>query len=115
MLPFRFPLAAFALAAAIALCACAGHRRHETARIHGITSTDLDRGKAVYARECAACHGAAANGTQIGPPLLNEGARRSSRQIFALIANPQPPMPKLYPSRLTRNELRDVTAYVSQL
>jgi len=34
------------------------------------------------------------------------------KRIFAAIEEPEAPMPKLYPSQLTRRDLADVTAYI---
>lgn len=69
----------------------------------------------VYRAECAACHGAAGMGGAIGPPLHNENRRRSYGAVYALVRDPAPPMPKLYPSRMSESDLRDVAAYVESL
>ena len=80
-----------------------------------MTGVDLAAGKAVYARECAACHGEKGAGGQVGPSLARERSRKSFEAVQAIVLNPQPPMPKLYPSRLTKTEVRDVSAYVESL
>lgn len=69
----------------------------------------------IYEAQCQACHGAAGEGGPVGPALRDERARRSVRRIEAVVRDPDPPMPKLYPSRLTRSDVRDVTSYVESL
>lgn len=80
-----------------------------------IPGADLARGKAVYEAQCAACHGARGTGGAIGPSLQNERTRRSYAAVYAIVRDPAPPMPKLYPSRITHSDLRDVSAYVESL
>jgi mono/diheme cytochrome c family protein len=75
----------------------------------------LSRGKAVFEAQCAACHGQRGIGGQVGPALRNENARRSYRSVYAIVADPAPPMPKLYPSQMTKSDVRDVSAYVESL
>lgn len=98
------------------LSAC-GRHAHGTgaAPAPAISGVDLARGKALYERECSACHGASGVDGPIGPVLQNERARKTFEQVLAIVTDPQPPMPKLYPSKLTRGDLRDVSAYVESL
>lgn len=106
----------FFLLAVTALTGC-GHGRRGTAAAPQptISGADLGHGKAVYARECAACHGQYGVDGPIGPPLKNERSRRTFEAVRAIVADPQPPMPKLYPSRLTKADVTDVSAYVESL
>lgn len=97
-----------------------GCGRHSAAGRHAapqptISGADLKNGKAVYERECAACHGQYGVSGPIGPSLKDERARRTFGAVRAIVANPQPPMPKLYPARLTKADLTDVSAYVESL
>lgn len=104
-----------ALAALVAASACA---RHNSAApgTRAFSDAVLQRGKQIYARECAACHGPQGAGTQIAPVALrNIAARRTFGSVRAAILDPRPPMPKLYPSRLTRGQIDDVSAYVETL
>jgi len=80
-----------------------------------VPRADLAHGKLVYDRECLACHGTAGTGGSIGPVLARERNRRSYREVRAVVLDPQAPMPKLFPSRLTRADVRDVSAYVESL
>ena len=114
----RILAAVFAVLAAA--CATAGcSRRHPSAgpsaRAGAVPGADLGNGKAVYEAQCAACHGRRGAGGPIGPSLRNENTRRSYRDVYALVLDPAPPMPKLYPSRMTQSDLRDVSAYVESL
>lgn len=105
------------LCAAGAAAGCARHGARQTPSPPAATvpGADLGRGKTVYEAQCAACHGARGAGGQIGPSLQNENARRPYRSVYALVRDPAPPMPKLYPARLSRSDLRDVSAYVESL
>jgi mono/diheme cytochrome c family protein len=114
----RIAAVTFALLAAV--CAATGCSRHRAAKTASATATaipgaDLARGKAVYAAQCAACHGERGVGGPVGPPLQNESARKPYRSVYAIVLDPAPPMPKLYPSRITVSEVRDVSAYVESL
>jgi alcohol dehydrogenase (cytochrome c) len=60
---------------------------------------------------CAACHGANAQGG-IGPTLHGEKSRKDTPAAIAWIKNPLPPMPKLYPTVLSEKDVEDVAAYV---
>jgi mono/diheme cytochrome c family protein len=100
----------------LTLTACAGrHRVHGAVASPNVPGADLGRGKAVYLQQCAACHGIAGMGGEIGPSLSNERARRTYEAVRKIVTDPPPPMPKLYPSRITQTDVRDVSAYVETL
>jgi mono/diheme cytochrome c family protein len=113
----RIPAACLALFMLTA--AATGCSRHSArgARQGGVavSSASLNRGKAVYEAQCAACHGQRGVGGPVGPSLRNEYTRRPYRSVYAIVADPAPPMPKLYPGTITKDELRDVSAYVESL
>jgi ubiquinol-cytochrome c reductase cytochrome c subunit len=115
----RIAAVTFALLAAVS--AAAGCARHSTAKSASAAATsripgaDLAHGKAVYEAQCAACHGERGAGGAVGPPLQNENARRPYRSVYAIVLDPAPPMPKLYPGRITQSDVRDVSAYVESL
>lgn len=75
---------------------------------------DPVHGKEIFAANCAACHGANAEGG-VGPNLHGEKSRKDYQQTIAWIKNPQPPMAKLYPSPLSDSDVADVAAYVQSL
>lgn len=118
----RMPLRTLAvwltlLTAAGAAAGCSGHRvrRAPVTPAATIAGADVAHGKAVYGLQCAACHGESGIGGPVGPSLQNENVRRPYRSVYALVRDPAPPMPKLYPSRLSKTDLRDVSAYVETL
>ncbi len=100
------------------LSACGSHATTSSSARGSATpleSASVGRGRAVYAAQCATCHGDAGGGGQIGPPLRGEHLRRKPAYIADAIANPTPPMPKLEPAQMSRQDLLDVTAFVQQL
>lgn len=104
--------------ALVAAGGCAGRGGRETAKSpapNAMPTIDVSRGKAIFAQQCAACHGAAGAGGPVGPALTGERKRRSYKSVYAIVLDPAPPMPKLYPSKLTQADLRDVSAYVESL
>jgi mono/diheme cytochrome c family protein len=113
----RWPVIFASLLLGATLAAC-GHPAAPASP--GVTATPLEsasvgRGRAVYAANCAVCHGATAEGGQIGPPLRGEHLRRTAAYVADAIANPSPPMPKLVPAQMSQQDLLDVTAFVQQL
>jgi len=72
------------------------------------------RGAALFAQNCAVCHGTVGVGGE-GPSLKNERSRKSLVQAEAWIQNPAPPMPKLYPGTLSLRDVADVAGYVETL
>ncbi|HKW26409.1 MAG TPA: c-type cytochrome [Terriglobales bacterium] len=83
------------------------------AKLHG----DPDRGTAIYAKRCAACHGADGAGVPpILPPLwgpgsYNDGAGMS--RVDQMAAFVQYNMPQNAPGTLTPQQAYDVAAYVN--
>ena len=75
---------------------------------------DAVHGKQIFAQNCAACHGANAQGGA-GPSLLGEKKRKDYQQAVAWIKDPTAPMPKLYPSTLSASDVADVAAFVQTL
>lgn len=117
-MPLRTLAVWFALlcaAGAAAGCSRHGVRQAPSPPAATVPGADIGRGKAVYKAQCAACHGEGGAAPTVGPSLQNENARRSYRSVYALVRDPAPPMPKLYPARLSRSDLRDVSAYVESL
>lgn len=81
----------------------------------GAQVADSGHGKAIYQQNCASCHGANGAGGGVGPTLKNEKSRKNMAQAISWIKNPQSPMPKLYPSPLSEQDVSDVAAYVESL
>lgn len=76
---------------------------------------DASKGETIFAANCASCHGAQGAGGGVGPSLKGEKSRKDDAAAIAWIKNPQPPMPKLYPSPLSEKDVADVAAYVESL
>ena len=79
------------------------------------SGSDIGRGKQIYLSNCVQCHGASGAEGGIGPSLRGERAKKDLAATEGLIENPQPPMPKLFPGRLSEKDVADVAAYVQSL
>jgi mono/diheme cytochrome c family protein len=78
---------------------------------------DATRGRAIAERWCASCHlvGPGQSQAASDPPSFASIAQRNPSEIDALagfLADPHPPMPKL---SLSREEIRDLLAYIATL
>lgn len=76
---------------------------------------DVAHGKIVFTENCAVCHGANGTNGGIGPSLHDEKSRKNAVKTIVWIKNPEPPMPKLYPSPLGEKDVADVAAFVQTL
>jgi mono/diheme cytochrome c family protein len=79
------------------------------------TSASAGRGAALFAKNCAACHGTDASPGPVGPWLRGIRKRKSIDAIAAIVRHPDPPMPKLFPGTLTAQDVADIAAYVGTL
>lgn len=77
-------------------------------------NTSIVHGRAIFAQDCAACHGARGEGG-VGPRLIDEASRKNFDQAVAWIEKPLPPMPTLFPQPLSVRDVDDVAAYVETL
>lgn len=82
-----------------------------------VTSGDARKGKAIATRWCSSCHLVSPDQKSAASdvPSFASIAKRSPSEIDALagfLADPHPPMPKL---SLTRQEIRDLLAYIGTL
>lgn len=76
---------------------------------------DAVHGKQVFTTNCSSCHGAVGTEGGVGPSLKNEKSRKDLAKTIEWIKNPQPPMPKLYPSPLGEKDVADAAAYIQTL
>ena len=77
---------------------------------------DPHHGQNIYNQFCVGCHGAKGEGVAgAGAVLQDELSRKGIPQIVAWIKDPTPPMPKLYPSPLTQDDVEAVAAFVATL
>ncbi len=81
---------------------------------NAVVVPNVAHGSALFTQNCAVCHGVAGAGGE-GPPLKNERARKTLAATEAWIKNPAPPMPKLYPTPLSAQDVADVAGYVETL
>jgi mono/diheme cytochrome c family protein len=72
-------------------------------------------GAALFTANCARCHGATGREGGFGPSLTHENRKMNTEFAIAWIENPNPPMPKLYPSPLSEQDVADIAAYVESL
>lgn len=110
-------LCAFFVAGCVLLaagCAQRGAQSAGTAAPGGATAGNTGRGGQLFRNNCSVCH-STSGGTGVGPSLDHESKRRNYAQTVALIVQPDPPMPKLYPSPLSQKDVQDVAAYVQSL
>jgi mono/diheme cytochrome c family protein len=74
-----------------------------------------NRGAELFARNCAACHGARGAAGPVGPSLAGERRRKTFDQVVRIVERPDPPMPKLFPGTLGAQDVADIAAYVESL
>lgn len=97
---------------------CAHNEAGTSAPASATTAQPLgnrSRGAEVFRANCAACHTANGAAGGVGPSLQHEKQRKNYDQTVAWIEQPDPPMPKLYPSPLSEKDVEDVAAYVQSL
>lgn len=73
-----------------------------------------DRGRALYARECAACHGAELSGGEEAPPLTGAAflANWNGLTVGDLFERIRVSMPEGKPGSLSRQTNADILAYI---
>jgi cytochrome c5 len=78
------------------------------------TSAQADRGAAVYARECANCHGVGLDGADMSPALAGAGfmANWNDLTLGDLFERIRISMPANRPGALSRQENTDVIAHL---
>jgi mono/diheme cytochrome c family protein len=81
------------------------------------TEDQAKRGAAVYAKECAACHGADLNGGESAPPLVGGTflSNWNTLTVGDLFERIRESMPQDNPGRLSRQQDADVLAFMLQV
>lgn len=73
---------------------------------------DRDRGEAIFAVNCASCHGFQGDGN-VGPSLQNVTKHKSDKRIIRqVVSGKTPPMPKFQPSS---KDMADLLTYLHEL
>jgi len=106
----------FVLAAALAASTYSSVRAQSPASVNdGIyTASQADRGKAVYAMNCAGCHGDKAEGGNAGPTLSGADFTNGYKDgnASALYSKISMDMPSSAPGSLNPEQYADVLAYL---
>jgi quinoprotein glucose dehydrogenase len=106
----------FVLAAALAASTYSSVRAQSSASVNeGIyTAAQADRGKAVYAMNCAGCHGEKAEGGNAGPTLSGPDFTNGYKDgnASALYGKISMDMPSSAPGSLNPEQYADVLAYL---
>lgn len=78
------------------------------------TEAQSDRGKALYGRECASCHGDTLGGGESAPPLVGDGflSNWNGLTVGDLFDRIRVSMPQDNPGRLSRQQDADIVAYM---
>ena len=96
-------------------CVACGTESPQNVAVSGKGVGDPARGKAIFVANCAVCHGATGTEGGVGPSLHEERRRMDMADTTSWIEDPEPPMPALYPSVLSKQDVQDVAAYVGSL
>jgi len=78
------------------------------------TPEQATRGKAVYGKECASCHGAGLDGSGTAPPLAGADFKSdwNGQTVDDLFEKMQTTMPGDQPGRLSRKQNADILAFL---
>jgi quinoprotein glucose dehydrogenase len=78
------------------------------------TQEQADRGKPLYGKECASCHGSALDGSGTAPPLAGADFKGNWNGQTAddLFEKMQTSMPADQPGRLSREQNADILAFL---
>ncbi len=112
----KFPFAALAVLAGLALAACS-EQPSEIAVDTGprtYTAAQAESGAALYGSNCAACHGASLQGSPLGPLLSGDDflAKWGTQTAGALIANIEANMPPGGNENLSEADYASITAHI---
>ena len=78
------------------------------------TEEQSKRGGALYAKECASCHGAQLTGGESAPPLTGDGfmSNWTGQTVGDLFERIRQSMPQDDPGRLSRQQDADILAFL---
>jgi mono/diheme cytochrome c family protein len=121
MMPIRLLSLVVTLGVMLFGAGCTGDGSRTSAATATDTATqsayvgNIASGREAFTINCATCHGATGREGGVGPALTDEKARKNYDETIAWIENPLPPMPKLYPSPISRETVEDIAAYVQSI
>lgn len=113
----RPPGRSIARSALVILAATAAYTQTTRSVWDGVYTEDqAKRGGAVYAKECASCHGVELTGGESAPPLIGGGflSNWDSLTVGDLFERIRQSMPQDDPGRLSRQQDADVVAFLLQ-
>jgi mono/diheme cytochrome c family protein len=113
----RYPVAAAAFCALVVAFSFTGYAAQARTVAAGVYSAaQADRGQALYAAQCALCHGAELKGA-VGPMLAGEGflAVWSGRPLSDFVDKIEKTMPPQPLGSVTRQQATDIAAYVLEV
>jgi mono/diheme cytochrome c family protein len=78
------------------------------------TTAQADRGKALYAKACAACHGSSLDGSGAAPPLAGADFKSdwNGQTVNDLFEKTQTTMPADQPGSLSKQQTADILAFL---
>ncbi len=78
------------------------------------TPEQADRGKSLYGKQCASCHGATLDGSGTAPPLAGADFKSNwnGQTVDDLFEKVQTSMPADQPGRLSREQNADILAFL---
>ena len=107
-------LASALLVGALVAALATGCAHHAAATADPLAGS-VQRGQALFVKSCANCHGPTGVEGGMCPSLRGESRRKDLDATIVWIHYPQPPMPTLYPSPLTADQVVDIATYVQSL
>jgi len=78
------------------------------------TPEQADRGKSLYGKQCASCHGTTLDGSGTAPPLAGADFKGNwnGQTVDDLLEKMQTSMPADQPGRLSREQNADILAFL---
>jgi mono/diheme cytochrome c family protein len=100
--------------AGMLLAAAGGQTPHRTTWDGVYTTTQAQRGRAIYQQECTSCHGPQLGGIDAAPALVGGGfaSNWNGVQLSAMVDRIRVSMPQSSPGKLSRKQVVDVLAYI---
>ena len=111
----RIAIAVLLVAMVLLVASMTGQAEQSASVWDGVyTPVQADRGKALYAQNCASCHGAALDGSGQAPPLSGKDftGNWNGQTADDLFEKIQTSMPADQPGKLSRSQNADILAFL---